>query len=160
MPTMKRVQNRLLLLAIFALACFRIVARVLPMSRTARAAERSALRKGIEQGVRIRAAGAGGRTYALQAAGRFPYVKVSLATPARAVPVPVEVASLSPTTTQRSARPSEVCVEDPDAAVAGHGNPRLIEECCTDCTDCSDCADCTDCTCSCTDCTDCTDCTG
>jgi hypothetical protein len=160
MRMLKHVHNRLVLFLIFALACLRVVARVLPISRAARAANRNALRDGVQRGVLVRTARSDDRSYALQATGAFPYVKVSMAAPAGAVPVPLEIASLSPGEAKAAKKRGSHALTRKQAPTAT--KPFCdIEECddCTDCGGCTDCTDCTDCTCGCTDCTDCSDCT-
>lgn len=157
MRIMKQVHNRLLLFLIFALACIRVVARVLPIGRTARAASRDALRNGMQRGLLVRALGSGEQSYALQATGAFPYVKVvAAAAPSQAVPVPVEIAGLAP----KAAKTAATSKSSPHALTskeqAAAAKPFcLIEEDCTDCTDCGGCTDCTSCACSCTDCSSC-----
>lgn len=164
MRILKQAHNRLILLLIFALACIRVVARVLPVGRTARAANRDALRKGIQRGLLVRALGSSEQPYALQATGSFPYVKVVPAVArAQAVPVPVEIAGLAPKAARaaKAAKPSAHALtrKEQKAAVKPFCIP--VEDCtdCTDCGGCTDCTSCTDCVCSCTSCASCSDCT-
>lgn len=165
MRMLRQVHNRLVLLLIFAVACIRVLARVLPISRTARAANRIALDKGIRRGLQVQQAGRAGRSYTLQATGAFPFVRISMSAPLRAVPVPVEIASLALRgASVKSSAPHALIQKTAPVCIL---DDSLLLDCCTDCTSCTGCTDCggctgctscTDCTCG-TDCTDCSDCT-
>jgi hypothetical protein len=94
MLMLKKAHNRLLLLLLFGVACMRLVARVLPVNWSTHIGEGAVRAKGIRRGLLARAVRSTGQSYALETTGAFPYVRiVPVAT--RAVPVPVEIASLS-----------------------------------------------------------------
>lgn len=153
MRMIKKVHGGLFLLLIFALTCIRVVARVLPISRTARAAKREALAKGVHRSLLVRNAKLAGSSYAMEATGSFPYVKL-VSVSAQAVPVPVEMAGLSapvgpkPAATKKAAH--ALTRKAKPAAAKIFCDPSN----CSDCTDCGGCTDCVDCTttdgCSCT----------
>lgn len=157
MRMLKQVHSRLFLLLVLALACIRVVARILPISRAARAAKRDELRNGVQRSLQVRTVGAGGRSYAVRATGSFPYVRVvSMSMQEQVVPVPVEIAGLSPAEIGKSGHKAASHALTLKSKPAAPETFCLLTDCTTDCTDCGGCTDCTTC---CTDCTGCFDCT-
>jgi hypothetical protein len=143
MPMIKRIHSRLLLMLIFGIACVRMVARILPITRTARLSHREAQRLGVKQGILVRSQG-----YTLHATGNFPYVRVAATDPAKKAPVPVEIAALSSPEHPASGSRSQPILKHKQ-------QPTSVKPFCDPA--CDDCNDCTEC--GCTDCTDCgTDC--
>jgi hypothetical protein len=144
MRMVKRIHSRLLLVLLIAIACVRMVARVLPISRTARDAKRETQRLGVKQGPLFRAQG-----YILHPIGAFPYVRVTASDPLTTAPVPIEIVALS--------KKEQHSPDNASRPVLAHKKPSTVLK--PFCDPACDSCDCTECGCGCTDCTDCgTDC--